>query len=144
MLYCACRLIKKGLPTLFVRRLFQTVSFLGCGFSVLPLAISADPGLMPAVLCLTGNLVFYSLSYGGFHAYLQDVAGKHAGMVQGLTNSASIACGIAGNLFTGMVVDVTGSFRAVFWVLFALYVSAAGVWVAFSREHKLVLRVDET
>eukprot|EP00775_Hariotina_reticulata_P008736 gene8736-8916_t len=132
-------LIKKGLPTLFVRQLFQTLSFLGCALSVLPLAISADPGLMPAVLCLTANLVFYSLSYGGFHAYLQDVAGKHAGVVQGLTNSASIACGIAGNLLTGMVVDATGSFRIVFWVLFALYVIAAGIWIAFSQEHKLRL-----
>eukprot|EP00878_Enallax_costatus_P039463 GHUV01045207.1.p1 GENE.GHUV01045207.1~~GHUV01045207.1.p1 ORF type:complete len:148 (-),score=10.95 GHUV01045207.1:42-485(-) len=111
--YCCrqscCSLIRNGLPTLLVRRLMQGLSFLGCGLSVLPLALNPNIGLMPAVWCLTANLTCYSLSYGGFQSYLQDVAGKDAGVVQGLTNSASTIMGIFGSLLTGWVVEATGT-----------------------------------
>uniref|UniRef100_A0A383VPL3 Major facilitator superfamily (MFS) profile domain-containing protein n=1 Tax=Tetradesmus obliquus TaxID=3088 RepID=A0A383VPL3_TETOB len=130
-------LIRSGLPTLSVRRLMQCISFAGCGLSVVPLALTTTPGLIPAVLCLTANLTFYSLSYGGFHAYLQDVAGAKAGVLQGVTNSASILAGLLGSLLTGWVVDATGSYSAVFWVLAALYGVAAVVWAVCSSSHKL-------
>jgi ACS family sodium-dependent inorganic phosphate cotransporter len=132
-----CSLIRSGLPTLFVRRLMQCISFAGCGLSVISLALTATPGLLPAVLCLTANLTFYSLSYGGFHAYLQDVCGARAGVLQGVTNSASILAGLLGSLLTGWVVDATGSYSAVFWMLAGLYGVAAVVWGLCSSSHKL-------
>jgi hypothetical protein len=89
-------LIQWGLPILSVRRLMQCISFWGCALAVLPLALHPQPGLGLATACLTANLAAYSVSYGGFHAYLQDVAGKRAGVLQGLTNSCSILTGIAG------------------------------------------------
>jgi MFS family permease len=89
-------LIQWGLPILSVRRLMQCISFFGCALAVLPLALHPQPGLGLATACLTTNLAAYSVSYGGFHAYLQDVAGKRAGVLQGLTNSCSILTGIAG------------------------------------------------
>lgn len=115
----------------------QGLSFLGCGLSVLPLALNPNIGLMPAVYCLTANLVCYSLSYGGFQSYLQETAGKHAGIVQGLTNSASIVMGIFGSLLTGWVVEVSGTYSAVFWLLGFVYVSAAAVWCLCTSTHKL-------
>lgn len=130
-------MIRGGLPNLFVRRLMQGISFLGCGLSVIPLAINPNPGLMPAVWCLTANLTFYSCSYGGFHAHLLDVAGKYAGVLQGLTNSASILMGILGNLLAGFVVDSTGSYSAVFWLLAFVYISGAIVWCCCSTSYEL-------
>jgi ACS family sodium-dependent inorganic phosphate cotransporter len=115
----------------------QCLSFAGCGLSVIPLALTATPGLLPAVLCSTANLTFYSLSYGGFHAYLQDVCGARAGVLQGVTNSASILAGLLGSLLTGWVVDATGSYSVVFWMLGALYGVAAVVWGLCSSSHKL-------
>ena len=88
--------MKFGLPALLVRRLFQCASFTGCAVSVLPLALTPQPSLGIATICLTANLAFYSFSYGGFHAYLQDIAGKRAGALQGLTNSCSILLGMIG------------------------------------------------
>lgn len=132
-----CRLIKNGLPTLFVRQVMQAASFLGCGLSVIPLALSPNPGLVPAVLCLTANLTFYSLSYGGFHAYLQDVCGPYAGVLQGVTNSASILMGMCGSVLTGVVVDASGSYSALFWLLFVMYSTAAVVWCLFTSSHSL-------
>jgi hypothetical protein len=89
-------MIKFGLPTLLVRQLLQCTSFVGCALSVLPLALIPQPSLGVATVCLTANLAFYSFSYGGFHAYLQDIAGKRAGALQGLTNSCSILLGMIG------------------------------------------------
>lgn len=118
----------------------QCVSFAGCGLSVMPLALTATPGLFPAVLCLTANLTFYSLSYGGFHAHLQDICGARAGVLQGVTNSASILAGLLGSLLTGCVVEMTGMYTAVFQMLAALYVVAAVIWGLFSSSHMLGVR----
>ncbi|KAF6257007.1 hypothetical protein COO60DRAFT_48662 [Scenedesmus sp. NREL 46B-D3] len=95
------------------------------------------PRAVSAVLCLTANLTFYSLSYGGFHAHLQDVCGARAGVLQGVTNSASILAGLLGSLLTGCVVEMTGTYTAVFQMLAALYVVAAVIWGLFSSSHML-------
>ena len=47
---------------------------------------------------------------------MQDVARASAGKLLGLTNSCSIALGIVGNLCTGVLVESTGSYNAVFLV----------------------------
>jgi hypothetical protein len=52
-------LIRRGVPTLRVRRGFQAASFLGCAASVLPLA-AGEPSVALAVACLAANLAFYS------------------------------------------------------------------------------------
>jgi hypothetical protein len=57
-------LIRRGVPTLTVRRLFQCASFLGCAASALPLAAAAAPSLGLAVACLTINLAFYACRWG--------------------------------------------------------------------------------
>ncbi|KAI8475106.1 MAG: major facilitator superfamily transporter [Monoraphidium minutum] len=124
----ADRLIRAGVPALTVRRRFQTASFLGCAASALPLAASSSPPLWLAVSCLTAHLAAYSASFGGFHAHLQDVAGPSAGVLQGLTNSCSVAAGAAGSVLTGRLLGATGSFAAGFWGLAALYAAAAAVW----------------
>lgn len=52
-----------------------------------------------------------------------------------LTNSASIAVGIGGNLATGLLLEATGSYGAVFVALMVLNASAALVFaVATSSE----------
>ncbi|KAF8059183.1 NDK1 [Scenedesmus sp. PABB004] len=137
-------LIRGGLPTLFVRRLMQAASFGGCALSALPLALAPDPGLGTAVACLAANLACYSLSFGGFHAHLQDVAGGAAGVLQGVTNSASILAGIACSLLTGLAVERTGSYCAVFGALACVYAAAACVWCACTSDHVFVLASDQS
>ena len=119
-----------GARPLTVRRRFQAAAFAGCAASALPLALVADPPLALAVGCLVANLASYSLSFGGFHAHLQDVAGASAGALQGLTNSCSIAAGALGSLATGRLVEATGAYGAAFGALAALYAAAAAVWAA--------------
>jgi hypothetical protein len=144
--------IARGAAPLSVRRAFQVASFVLCALSVLPLAIphaaeraatvlSACPRAL-AASALAANLVSYSLSFGGFHAYLQDVAGSEAaGTLQGLTNSVSICCGAAATLFCGWVGEAHGGYAAAFAGLCGLYVLAAGVWAWGARGARVRLRV---
>uniref|UniRef100_A0A383WD31 Major facilitator superfamily (MFS) profile domain-containing protein n=1 Tax=Tetradesmus obliquus TaxID=3088 RepID=A0A383WD31_TETOB len=133
----ADRLIRGGRSTLSVRRLMQAVCFLGCAASVVPLALTPQPGIALAVACLTASLALYSFSHSGFHSYLQDVAAGNAGVVYGITNTCSIAAGIAGNLVTGCVVEASGSYGAVFLLFAALNLSAAAAFNAFTSTNKV-------
>jgi predicted MFS family arabinose efflux permease len=118
----------------------QVGSFLGCAAAVLPLALAPHPSVPLAVACLTGALALYALSAAGFHSHLQDVAGAHAGAVFGLTNSASIAAGIAGNLLTGLVLERGGGApAAVFGVFAALNLSGAALFGAATSKRPLAM-----
>lgn len=130
-------MIKAGTATLSVRRLMQNLCFLGCAASVVPLAVSSQPGIVLAVSCLTASLAFYSFSHSGFHSYLQDVAAGNAGVVYGITNTCSIAVGVIGNLITGMVVEATGSYSSVFVLFAALNLSAALLFTLFTSTSKV-------
>lgn len=121
-------MIGVGGKTLTVRRIMQNICFLGCAVSVIPLAVAAQPDVVLAVCCLTASLAFYSFSHSGFHSYLQDVASSSAGAVYGVTNTCSIAVGVAGNLITGKVIEATGSYSAVFVLFAVLNVTAAVVF----------------
>jgi uncharacterized membrane protein YeaQ/YmgE (transglycosylase-associated protein family) len=61
------------------------------------------------------------------------------GLVQGLTNSCSIALGIVGNLVTGWLVECTGSYNAIFALTCALCASSCALWLAFARGQRVSL-----
>jgi hypothetical protein len=65
------RLIDRGLPTPYVRRLFHVLTSLGFALAVAPLALLASPSVPLATACLTAASALYACSFGGFHAYLQ-------------------------------------------------------------------------
>ncbi|KAG2485869.1 hypothetical protein HYH03_015452 [Edaphochlamys debaryana] len=133
----ADRLVRGGAwGRLAVRRAMHGVSTLGCAAAVLPLAAGVGGGVGPAALspavatlCLVAAVGCYGASFGGFHAYVQDVASADAGKILGLTNTASIAGGIAGNLATGWLLQAGSGYAGVFWVAAGLYVSS---WLVFT------------
>jgi MFS family permease len=148
--------IARGYQPLRVRRAFQTASFALCAASVLPLAAPersaailasalgyTDAGAVCprafAACALTANLVSYSMSFGGFHAYLQDVGSRCAGVLQGLTNSTSVACGAAATLFCGWAGQAHGGYGAAFAALAGLYALGAWVWAWGARGDRVRL-----
>ncbi|GFR46273.1 hypothetical protein Agub_g7827, partial [Astrephomene gubernaculifera] len=87
------------------------------------------PHPLLATACLVGAVGCYGFSFGGFHAYVQDVAAADAGWLLGLTNTASILGGIAGNMATGALLQSTGGYGGVFLAAAALYGSS---WLCFT------------
>lgn len=73
------------------------------------------------------------MSWLGFHAHVQDVAGGQAGTLLALSNTGGIVMGICGNLATGWLVARTGSFSVIFAFTAALYCSSFVVWSLLVR-----------
>lgn len=109
-------LITRGTPRLAVRRLMHGLSTLGAAACAVPLAAGWASSGAQATAWLMAFQGCYACSFGGFHAYVQDVGGASSGKLLGLTNSCSIALGIAGNLCTGALVQSTGSYSVIFVV----------------------------
>ncbi|KAG2449157.1 hypothetical protein HYH02_005904 [Chlamydomonas schloesseri] len=140
-----------------VRRVMHTVSTLGCAAAMLPLAAGAGLGgctggvgggcagggaLPPlvATACLVAAVGCYGFSFGGFHAYVQDVASADAGALLGITNTASILGGIAGNIATGLLVQATGGYEGVFLAAACLYGLSWAVFMVVLRGQPIRLR----
>uniref|UniRef100_A0A7S3VSY5 Major facilitator superfamily (MFS) profile domain-containing protein n=1 Tax=Dunaliella tertiolecta TaxID=3047 RepID=A0A7S3VSY5_DUNTE len=131
--------IRRGSPRLTVRRGAHAISTLGCAACAIPLAAgwATTPAAATAWLVLFQSC--YAFSFGGFHAYVQDVAQASAGKLLGLTNSCSIALGIVGNLCTGVLVESTGSYSIVFLVTIGLYLTSLAAFVSFLQGTPLEL-----
>merc|ERR1712216_827689 len=75
-------------------------------------------------------------------ALLVTALGAHsfssAGRILGFTNTIGVLVGIIANVATGRVLDATGSFRAVFALTAAIYLSEVIAFFGFVRAGPLV------
>ncbi|KAG1669639.1 hypothetical protein FOA52_010799 [Chlamydomonas sp. UWO 241] len=136
-------LVGSGARVLSVRRVMHAVSTLGCAVCLAPLALLPSITPLGATVCVVAAQICYAASFGGFHAYVQDVAPRDAGLVLGMTNSCSIAMGIIGNLSTGVIVEATGSYRLAFAVPLLMYVSSFALFMGLLRGQPIRLRKPE-
>ena len=124
-----------------IRKFMQTLSSLGGAISLAPLAIqSSSISPMVATCSLSLAVGFLGFCYAGFHAYVQDVANKDAGLVLAVTNTCSIAAGIAGNLIAGTMASSHG-FSGVFALSCILYLLSCITWLSFAKGKKFRLVV---
>lgn len=124
-----------GWAPLRVRRTAQIASHLGSVVALAPLAIASPGSVTPAwaTLALVAAVGVQGLNYAGFHAYVQDVAPRDAGLVLGCTNTCSILAGIAGNVLTGGLTAGGFGFSWVFGLTAGLYAASALTWWAGAR-----------
>jgi len=167
--YVADHLMNLGsCSRLDVRRIMHGATTLGCALGMAPLALFATTHLSStaratiATGCLVLTAAASAFSFGGFHAYVQDVVGpQDAGKVLGITNSISILAGLAGNVVSGALLDrevrrsyqkaavkVTGelvvsdggaSFRPIFAIAVAFHLSSWIVFEVFLKGRRLEL-----
>jgi len=125
--FAADRLVNSGVSVTLVRKLMQTISFLGPAACLWPIAAGSLP---PAgvLACFTSALALASFGQAGFIPNMQDVAPRHAGRLFGLCNTAGSLAGILGTAATGVIVQQTGSWQPVFYIMVALYVVGTVVW----------------
>lgn len=125
-----------------VRRCMQSVASIGGALSFAPLALTSSATLSPlsATVALCMAVAAQGFYYGGFHAYVGDVASQDAGVVLGMTNSFSIVAGIVGNVVAGALAGQTG-FQAVFGLAMVLHGVSAATWLIFARGRRIELRV---
>ena len=129
-------LLRRGWRALDVRRTMITLSCAVPGLSMLVLSSVTSPA--PACGLLMLALGTHSFSTAGYHAHLQDVAPSASGSILGITNTVGVFVGILGNRLTGALVSQTGSFKSVFVLCAALYLSGMAVFCSLVSGRPLV------
>ncbi|KAJ4766912.1 phosphate transporter 4 [Rhynchospora pubera] len=115
-------LIKSGFSVTLVRKIVQSIGFVGPGVALLCLSFAKTPAV--AALLMTIALSLSSFSQAGYFCNVQDVAPKYAGSLHGITNGIGTVAAIISTIGTGYFVQWLGSFQAFLTLTAVLYFSA--------------------
>ncbi|KAI4355090.1 hypothetical protein L6164_003896 [Bauhinia variegata] len=133
--WIADKLVSKGLSITTVRKVMQSIGFLGPAFFLTQLSKVKTPAL--AVLCMACSQGSDAFSQSGLYSNHQDIGPRYAGVLLGLSNTAGVLAGVFGTAATGYILQ-KGSWDDVFKVAVALYIIGTLVWNIFSTGEKVL------
>ncbi len=117
--WLADTLIARGLAVGSVRKSMQTAAFMLGAISLIVVPAAHSPLMAVALLTLAASSNgIGSAAFGVNHL---DVAPTYAGILMGISNTFATVPGIIGVAATGMIVQATRSFSAVFYLIAAVY-----------------------
>ncbi|GMI96456.1 phosphate transporter 4;2 [Hibiscus trionum] len=128
-------LIKAGYSITSVRKIMQSIGFIGPGVSLLCLNFAKSPEI--AALLMTAALSLSSFSQAGFLLNMQDIAPQYAGFLHGISNSAGTLAAIISTIGTGYFVQRLGSFQAFLSVTACLYFITTIFWNLFATGERV-------
>ncbi|KAK9757925.1 hypothetical protein RND81_01G195300 [Saponaria officinalis] len=133
--WIADTLISRGFSVTSVRKIMQTVGFLGPALSLSVLSKVRTPAL--AVLCMACSQGTDAFSQSGLYSNHQDIGPRYSGVLLGLSNTAGVLAGVFGTAATGFILQ-RGSWDDVFKVAIALYIVGTIVWNTFATGEKIL------
>ncbi|XP_021715494.1 sodium-dependent phosphate transport protein 1, chloroplastic-like [Chenopodium quinoa] len=133
--WIADTLVSKGYSVTTVRKIMQTVGFLGPAFFLTQLSHVDSPAV--AVLCMSCSQGTDAFSQSGLYSNHQDIAPRYSGILLGLSNTAGVLAGVLGTAATGYILQ-HGSWDNVFEVSVGLYLVGTVVWNLFSTGEKIL------
>ncbi|KAL3517174.1 hypothetical protein ACH5RR_024076 [Cinchona calisaya] len=133
--WIADTLVSKGLSITSVRKIMQSIGFLGPAFFLTQLSHVKTPAM--AVLCMACSQGSDAFSQSGLYSNHQDIGPRYAGVLLGLSNTAGVLAGVFGTAATGYILQ-QGSWDDVFKVAVALYILGTLVWNLFSTGEKIL------
>ncbi|XP_071908010.1 probable anion transporter 3, chloroplastic isoform X2 [Coffea arabica] len=128
-------LIKAGYSLTLVRKIMQSIGFIGPGVSLLCLNFAKTPEV--AAVFITVALSLSSFSQAGFLLNMQDIAPQYAGFLHGISNSAGTLAAIISTIGTGFFVQWLGSFQAFLTVTACLYFVTTIFWNLYATGEKV-------
>lgn len=134
--WVADAMLRRGMRLPMVRKLMQVTGLLGA--SAFMLLISQPTTPTGAVLLMCGALGALGLTWAGYAPNHLEITPRHADIVVGITNTAGTLPGIIGVAVTGWMLDLTGSYNAVFLLAAGITSAGALVWIAFSRYESIL------
>ena len=114
------RLVAKGHDRLKVRRVMQSLAFVGITAAMM--AITLTDSLLLSVTVITLSNALTAFSIGGFATNHLDIAPNQSGLLMGVTNTLAAVSSSASVFVSGWIQDLSGGWDAVF-------LTAAGVSV---------------
>nr|GLL33375.1 sodium-dependent phosphate transport protein 1, chloroplastic [Ipomoea trifida] len=101
--WIADSLVRKGVSVTVVRKIMQTIGFLGPAFFLTQLSHVDSPAM--AVLCMTCSQGSDAFSQSGLYSNHQDIAPRYSGVLMGLSNTAGVLAGVFGTAATGYILQ---------------------------------------
>ncbi|KAI5647233.1 hypothetical protein M9H77_33238 [Catharanthus roseus] len=133
--WIADTLVSKGFSITSVRKIMQSIGFLGPAFFLTQLSNVRTPAM--AVLCMACSQGSDAFSQSGLYSNHQDIGPRYAGVLLGLSNTAGVLAGVFGTAATGYILQ-RGSWDDVFKVSVVLYILGTLVWNFFSTGEKVI------
>lgn len=133
--WIADTLVSKGLSITAVRKIMQSIGFLGPAFFLTQLSHVRTPAM--AVLCMACSQGSDAFSQSGLYSNHQDIGPRYAGVLLGLSNTAGVLAGVFGTAATGYILQ-RGSWDDVFKVAVVLYIIGTLVWNVFATGEKVL------
>jgi ACS family sodium-dependent inorganic phosphate cotransporter len=132
--WLADTLVARGASVTFVRKLMQTIGFLGPAFFLTQLSnVHTIPG---AVACMMGAQGCDAFSQSGLYSNHQDIGPRYSGVLLGLSNTAGVLAGVLGSLATGHIL-ATGTWSDVWRVAVVLYLIGTVIWNVFATGERI-------
>ncbi|CAL9235972.1 unnamed protein product [Arabidopsis halleri] len=128
-------LIRTGHSVTSVRKIMQSIGFMGPGLSLLCLNFAKSPSC--AAVFMTIALSLSSFSQAGFLLNMQDIAPQYAGFLHGISNCAGTLAAIVSTIGTGYFVQWLGSFQAFLTVTAFLYFATTVFWILFATGERV-------
>jgi len=133
--WIADSLVSQGVSVTRVRKVMQTIGFLGPAFFLSQLSgVSSVPA---AVLCMMGAQGTDAFSQSGLYSNHQDIGPRYAGVLLGLSNTAGVLAGVLGSLATGYILQ-HGSWEQVWQVAIGLYLAGTLIWNTFATGERVL------
>ncbi|KAG9441323.1 hypothetical protein H6P81_017177 [Aristolochia fimbriata] len=133
--WIADTLVSKGFSITTVRKIMQSIGFLGPAFFLTQLSNVRTPAL--AVLCMACSQGSDAFSQSGLYSNHQDIGPRYSGVLLGLSNTAGVLAGVFGTAATGYILQ-RGSWDTVFKVSVVLYIIGTLVWNLFATGEKIL------
>ncbi|XP_050384867.1 ascorbate transporter, chloroplastic [Argentina anserina] len=133
--WIADTLVTKGYSVTNVRKIMQSIGFLGPAFFLTQLSRVKTPAM--AVLCMACSQGADAFSQSGLYSNHQDIGPRYSGVLLGLSNTAGVLAGVFGTAATGYILQ-RGSWDDVFKVAVVLYLIGTVIWNLFSTGEKVL------
>jgi ACS family sodium-dependent inorganic phosphate cotransporter len=132
--WIADTLVSRGYSVTAVRKVMQSIGFLGPAFFLSQL--SSVTGVTGAVACMMGAQGLDAFSQSGLYSNHQDIGPKYAGVLLGLSNTAGVLAGVLGSLATGYIL-AHGTWADVWRVAVVLYLVGTVIWNLFATGERI-------
>ena len=124
------RLVAKGRNRLTVRRIMQSLAFVGITAAMMAITLTDSLILSVTVITLSNALTAFSI--GGFATNHLDIAPNQSGLLMGVTNTLAAVSSSASVFVSGWIQDLSGGWDAVFLTAAGVSVFGAVIYVSFA------------
>jgi len=124
------RLVAKGHDRLKVRRVMQSLAFVGITAAMM--AITSTDSLVLSVTVITLSNALTAFSIGGFATNHLDIAPNQSGLLMGVTNTLAAVSSSASVFVSGWIQDLSGGWDAVFLTAAGVSVCGAVIYGSLS------------